>query len=92
VACEKWLALDNENHDQFAAAMMLCQDPSGSCMRTGICTFEGDCLRTDFAAYRQAARMIRNLAGDQSSMVQSALAEAAGHMETMALACKGART
>lgn len=89
MACEKWLALDNENHDQFAAAMMLCQDPSGTCMRTGLCTYEGDCFRTDVATYRESARMIRKLAADQSIMLKSALLEAAAHMDTMALACKG---
>lgn len=89
MASEKWLALDNEDHDKFAAAMMLCQDPSGSCMRTGLCTWEGDCFRTDVATYRQVARMIRKLGDDQSEMIKSALHEAATHMDTMALACKG---
>lgn len=89
MAHEKWLALDNENHDQFAAAMMLCQDQSGSCVRTGLCSHDGDCFRTDVATYRQAGRMIRKLASDQSEMVRSALHEAAAHMDTMALACKG---
>jgi hypothetical protein len=91
MARESWLALDNENHDQFGAAIVLCQDPSGWCVRSGRCFHDGDCFRSDMAAYRQAAKLVRNIAGDQSEMVASALQEAASHLDTMALSCKGQR-
>lgn len=42
---ESWLRLDNPDHDQFAAAMMLCRDGSGACARRGVCTWDGDCFR-----------------------------------------------
>lgn len=91
MASESWLALDNPDHDKFAAAMMLCQDPSGWCVRSGSCLYDGDCFRSDFAAYRQAAKMIRKIAGDQSDMIGSALGEAAAHLETLALGTKNAQ-
>lgn len=83
---ESWLALDNQNHEQFGDAMALCQDGSASCVHTGKCTFEGDCFKTQYAAYREAARRIRSLAQEQSVMIRCALIEAADHMETLAQA------
>lgn len=84
MAKESWLALDNPDHDKFAQAMIHCQNGSGWCVHSGRCFYDGDCFRSDFAAYRQAARLIRGLADDQSGMVGQALNEAASHMEFMA--------
>jgi hypothetical protein len=91
VASESWLAIDNEDHDKFAEAMLLCQDASGSCMRTGQCAYEGDCFRTDFATYRKAAREIRQLANGHIGLMNSVLREAAQHMEKMAAASRNGR-
>jgi hypothetical protein len=66
--------------------MALCQDASGSCVRTGECTFDGDCFRTECSAYRQAARKVRRLADANEGMVASALREAAAHLDTKAAA------
>jgi hypothetical protein len=82
--CELWLRLDNSDHDQFAAAMMLCEDSSGSCVHTGFCSREGDCFRSDYAAYRRAARICENAAELESPMVASALREAAQHLRAQA--------
>ena len=91
MAHEKWLALDNEDHDKFAAAMMLCQNASGWCVHAGRCFNDGDCFRTDVSAYADAARKIRKLAEDESGLLRSALLEAASHMDTMKQAARDAR-
>lgn len=74
---EEWLALDNENHDQFAAAMMLCEDASGSCVRTGFCSNDGDCFLLGGEAARAAAKQIDKLAQGESGLVADALRDAA---------------
>ena len=83
MASEKWLALDNQNHDQFAAAMMLCQNASGWCVHSGRCFYDGDCFRSDWSAYATAARKIRAIAQDETGLIQAALNEAASHMDLM---------
>lgn len=88
MARESWLRLDNENHDQFAEAMLLCQDASGSCVHTGKCSFDGDCFRTEVKAYNEAARLIDGVAKDKSELIRSALLEASMHMRTLARAAK----
>ncbi|WP_022699379.1 hypothetical protein [Euryhalocaulis caribicus] len=40
---EAWLA--SPDHGRYAAAMLLCQSPSGECSFTGQCFYEGDCFR-----------------------------------------------
>ena len=92
MAHEKWLALDNQDDDKFAEAMILCQNGSGWCVHAGRCFYDGDCFRTDVSAYRDAARMIRKLAEDQSGLLRSALQEAAGHMDTMKQVARDARS
>lgn len=74
---EAWLALDNENHDQFAAAMLLCDDASGSCVRTGFCSRDGDCFLAGGEAQRAAAKKIEQLARAESGLVAHALRDAA---------------
>lgn len=92
MAHEKYLALDNEDHDKFAEAMMLCQNASGWCVHAGRCFYEGDCFRTDVSAYSDAARRIRKLAESESGMLRSALMEAASHMDTMKQVARDARS
>lgn len=77
---EGWLALDNENHDQFAAAMMLCGDASGSCVRTGVCAFDGDCFLSGGEAERAAARKIERLARHEGGLVADVLHEVAAKL------------
>lgn len=91
MASEKWLALDNEDHDKFAEAMLLCQNASGWCVSAGRCFYDGDCFRTDVSAYGDAARAIRKLAEDKSGLLRAALLEAASHMDTMKQIAKDAR-
>ncbi len=86
--CQKHLALDSQDHDKFAAAMMLCQNASGWCVHAGRCFYDGDCFRTDVSAYADAARSIRRLAEDETGLLRSALLEAAAHMDLMKQACK----
>lgn len=81
---ESWLRLDNPDHEQFAAAMMLCQDGSGACVHTGFCSHEGDCFRSGYAAYRSAARICEREAAKESPLVASALREAAQHLRIQA--------
>lgn len=88
---EKYLALDNEDHDKFAEAMMLCQNESGWCVHSGRCFFDGDCFRTDVSAYRDAVRKIRALAGNETGLLRSALIEAAAHMDVMKKMAREAR-
>lgn len=83
MAHEKWLALDNEDHDKFASAMLLCQNASGWCVRAGSCFYNGDCFRTDVSAYGEASRKIKTLADNETGLLKSALHEAAAHMDTM---------
>jgi hypothetical protein len=92
MANEKWLALDNEDHDKFAAAMMLCQNGSGWCVHAGRCFYDGDCFRTDVSAYTDAARRIRKLAEDERGLLRSALLEAASHMDTMKQVARDSRS
>ncbi len=82
-ASEKDLALDNPDHDKFAAAMMHCQNASGWCVHSGRCFYDGDCFRTNVSSYGSAARAIRKLAAHETGLLQGALLEAAAHMDTM---------
>ena len=92
LAHESWLAIDNQDHDKFAAAAMLCQDASGSCIRTGICTYEGDCFRSTYATYRQASKAVRAIASQHSNAVGTALYEAAAHLDALARCAKDENT
>ena len=40
----KAMALVSEDHEGFGEAMLSCQDASGSCVRTGICSYDWDCF------------------------------------------------
>ena len=91
MAHEKYLALDNEDHEKFAEAMMLCQNANGWCVRAGRCFYDGDCFRTDVSTYSQAARAIRILAENAPGLLRSALLEAASHVDTMKEAARKAR-
>ncbi len=91
MAQEKWLALDNEDHDKFAEAMTFCQNSSAGCANVGRCAFDGDCFRADVSAYRDAASKIRKLAQDEQSLLRLALLEAAGHMDAMGKVVTGTR-
>lgn len=82
--CESWLALDNENHEQFGAAMALCEDGSGSCMRTGVCSYDGVCFLAGGEAERQAARKIEAMAHDTEGLVRSVLYRVALELRTKA--------
>lgn len=41
---KKALALESEDHEGFGAAMMACQDRSGSCAYSGVCSFDWECF------------------------------------------------
>jgi hypothetical protein len=57
---EAWLNPTGEtelDHARFGAAMAECQDGSGSCASTGICSF-GECFAPDGVGYQLARKAI----------------------------------
>ena len=76
MACEAWLALDADP-EKFGKAMAYCEDPSGSCVRTGVCSRDGECFRTPRAAANMAARVIDEAAGLQPEDVAADMRAAA---------------
>lgn len=61
MADESWLALDADP-EKCGKAMLYCQDASGSCVRTGVCSTDGQCFRTPRTALNRAARAIEDAA------------------------------
>lgn len=68
---ESWLAHDNLDHEKFAAAAMLCESGSGSCVQDGFCHYDGQCFRRGRAAMSAACRAIENAANKQPDDIAS---------------------
>ena len=83
---ESWLRLENENHDEVAEAIMCCQGYLPVCFSGGFCAYEGDCFRSDYRAYMEAARTIEAASKDKSQIVKNAMREAAAHLRMCAAA------
>ncbi len=62
------LALDNTDHDQFAAAMVVCQNSSGSCSWLGHCVL-GDCF-TDLGKLKRRRRYYQGKADELDRQIR----------------------